>query len=85
MRQYMRPSGAGALPMLGDLDMIQKLTDIVHDGSLASELSSAVLYYMNELQNDDGMIPLGVTCAIVSAAEVHAKFQARGPQHDSTY
>ena len=34
---------------------------------------------MNELQNDDGMIPLGVTCAIVSAAEVHAKFQAQPP------
>ena len=65
--------------MPGDLDMIQKLTDIVHDGSLASELSSAVLYCMNELQNDDGMIPLGVTCAIVSAAEVHAKFQAQPP------
>ena len=70
------------MPMPGDLDMIQKLTDIVPEGSLASELSRAVNYCMNELQNDDEMIPLRVTCAIVSAAEVHAKFQAQPPAHE---
>ena len=75
MRKYMHVAGPGALVLPADFDLVGRLTDHVHNGTLDTELAAAVAYCQDELRAEDGMKPFGVTCASASADEVHAKFR----------
>ncbi len=49
MDRFVRVAGQGLLPIVEGLDMVKRMTSLVHEGSLAQELTQAVEYCKAEM------------------------------------
>ena len=54
-------------------DMVKKFEDLFFAGTVPVELLSAVMY-CQDIVGDLGMEPLGITCTISSATDIHVLF-----------